>query len=183
MNAFGTGYGQYEFNWNSRYNGKRYVLSYRFRYDEIRGSDTLHKAITQRLATRVTADSQNIEELSVIMNGESFYSTISTVIRNEGDYGSANRRVFMGLDFLIDVANDDFHTYLTLTEPVSGIIEERPAYSNVTGAYGVWGSRYYKNVHGKRLGGTSLEELANGQYTGDLHFCSGVDPGSPNSCN
>ncbi len=183
MNPLGTGYAQYEFNWNSRYNGKRYVVSYRFRYDEIRGDDTLSKAITQQLGTRVTADSQNIEELAMIMNGESFYSTISTVIRSDGDYGSVTRRIFRGLDFLVDVANDDFHTYLTLTEPISGIIEDRPAYSNVTGAYGVWGSRYYKNVRGKRLNGNSLTELVEGQYTGDLHFCSGVDPGTPNSCN
>src|SRR5204863_3296538 len=59
MNPMGTGYGQYEFNWNSRYDGKRYVLSYRFRYDEVRGNDTLRRSIIQQMVTRVTEHSQD----------------------------------------------------------------------------------------------------------------------------
>lgn len=183
MNPVGAGYVNYEFNWTGRADCKRFVLSYRFRYDEIRGDDTLSRSITQQLGTRVTANSQGNEELAIIFGGESVFSTIGTVIRSEGNYASASRRIFRGFDFLVDVANDDFHTYLTLTEPVSGIIEDRPEYSNVTGAYGIWGSRYSKNVVGKWFNGATFTELVNGQYTNDLNFCYSSEPGGPIICD
>jgi len=183
MNPVGTGYGNYEFNWTARSDCKRFVISYRLRYDEIRGNDTLPRAITQKLGTRVTENSQNNEELAIIFSGESFYSTVSTVIRSDGNHASADRRIFRGFDFLVEVANDDFHTYLTLTEPISGIIEDRPSYSNVTGAYGVWGSRTNKNVIGKWLNPNSIEELINGGHTGDLNFCVSIAPGGPLLCD
>ena len=62
------------------------------------------------------------------------------------------------------------------------IIEDRPAYSNVAGAYGVWGSRLNKNVIGKWFNGASFEELQNGQYTGDLRFCYNTEPDNPLIC-
>lgn len=182
VNPVGAGYVNYEFNWNSRPDCKRFVVSYRFNYEEIRGQDTVHRSIVQQVGERVTQNSQGNEEMAVVFGGESVYSTISTVIRSQPDYASVDRRIFSGFDFLVAVANDDFHTYLSLTEPVSGIIEDRPAYSNVAGAYGVWGSRLNKNVIGKWFNGASFEELQNGQYTGGLRFCYNTAPGNPLIC-
>jgi hypothetical protein len=96
---------------------------------------------------------------------------------------AVDKRIFRGLDFLVSVANDEFDTFLTLSEPVSGIIEDRPAYTNITGAYGIVAGRYTKNVIGKRLGANSLIELIEGPYTAQLRFCSGLDPGTSFSCN
>ena len=183
MNAFGTDYGSYEFNWRSRANGKRYVVSYRFRYDEVTGTDTVRTAFIQQMGTRVSSNSANIEPMAAVIGGEAFFSSLAGFVKSNPNWGSVDKRIFRGLDFLISVANDDFHTYLTLTEPVSGIIEDRPAYSNIDGAFGVWGSRYTKNANGKRLSSTTLQQLTAGQYTGALRFCSALDPGGVYSCN
>lgn len=183
MNAFNTGYGVYEFNWKSKTDCKRFVVSFRFRYDEVTGTDTVPRAFIQTLGTRVTASSAEQEDMSITMNGESFFSSLASTCKSNPNWASVNKRIFRGMDFLISVANDDFHTYLTLTEPVSGIIEDRPDYSNVGGALGIWGGRYTKNVVGKRLNGNTLQQLVEGQYTGDLHFCSALDPGGAFSCN
>ena len=182
-NAFGTAYNDYSFNWNSRADNKRFEVTYRFRFDEVTGTDTVHLAYEQSLGTRVTANSAQNQELTVNMSGESFYSGLATFCKSRPNWSSVDKRIFRGLDFLVTAANDDFHTYLTLTEPVSGIIEDRPAYSNVNGALGIWGSRYNKNVQGKRLSQTSLQELLDGPYTFELRFCSALDPGGSFSCN
>ncbi|MBL0128143.1 MAG: DUF4249 family protein [Flavobacteriales bacterium] len=183
MNAQGTDYGSYEFNWKSKQDCKRFVVSFRFRYDEVTGTDTVRTSFTQFLGKQVSTNSQVFQDLSVTMGGQLFFSGLSTYIRSNPDWTSVNKRIFRGLDFLVSVANDDFHTYLTLTEPISGIIEDRPAYSNVDGALGIWGSRYTKNVVGKRLGGSTLTQLVQGPYTADLHFCSALDAGGAFSCN
>lgn len=183
MNPVGSGYVNYEFNWTSRADCKRFIVSYRFNYKEIRGPDTLERSIVQQIGSRVTQNSQNNEEMALVFGGESVYNTISTVIRSDPNHASADRRIFNGFDFLVSVANDDFHTYLSLTEPVSGIVEDRPAYSNIAGAYGVWGSRLNKNVIGKWFNGASFEELVNGPKTSDLKFCYSIEPGGPLICD
>ncbi len=183
MNAFNTDYGAYEFKWTSKLDCKRFVVAFRFRYDEVTGTDTIARTFQQTLGTRVSANSSEQEDMSLFLNGESFFSGLASACKSNPNWGNVDKRIFRGLDFLVTVANDDFHTYLSLTEPVSGIIEDRPAYSNVDGAIGIWGSRYTKNVVGKRLNGNTLQQLVEGQYTGDLRFCSALDPGGAFSCN
>ncbi|MBK9177086.1 MAG: DUF4249 family protein [Flavobacteriales bacterium] len=176
-------FSNYEFNWASRRDDKRFVVQFRFRYDEVYGTDTVKMEYNQNMGSRVAANSTVFEDLFVTLNGQAFFSGLSGFVRSNPNWAAADKRIFRGMDFLVSVANDDFHTYLTLTEPVTGIIEDRPVYSNIDGALGVWGSRYTKNVIGKRLNGNSLEELANGTYTSDLRFCSALDPGGAFSCN
>lgn len=180
-NATDTDYGQYEFNWTSRLNGKRYEVAWRFRYDEVRGQDTVRGlSFTQKMGTKTAANSSQSEPMSLFLAGETFYSTIAGRIPVNP---AVDKRIFQGLDFLVSVANDEFDTFLTLSEPVSGIIEERPAYTNATGAFGIVAGRYTKNVIGKRLNANSLRELIEGPYTAQLRFCSGIDPGTSFSCN
>lgn len=175
-----TGFGSYEFKWTANKDGKRYTCSYRFNYTEVHGTDSVKKSVTTLIGTRVTANSQGSEALSVIMDGQLFYSNLANAIPADP---TVTKRIFTGLDFLISVANDAFHTYLTLSEPISGIVEDRPQFSNLDGAYGIYASRYYKDVIGKRLNPASLNELINGQYTGGLHFCSAFNVGPPYGCN
>ena len=159
------------------------MVSYRFRYDEVTGTDTVRTAFIQQMGTRVATNSANIEPMAAVIGGEAFFSSLAGYAKSNPNWGNVDKRIFRGMDFLISVANDDFHTYLTLTEPVSGIIEDRPAYSNLDGAFGVWGSRYTKNANGKRLSSNTLQQLKFGSYTGDLRFCSALDPGGVYSCN
>ncbi|MEX1132495.1 MAG: hypothetical protein WEC15_04650 [Flavobacteriales bacterium] len=174
------GYGSYEVRWTSNRDGKRYAVQYRFNYTEVRGTDSLEKSITQFVGSRVSSNSQSPEPMSVIIDGELFYSTLAATIPNDP---TVTKRIFTGLDFLISVANDEFHTFLTLSEPVTGIVEDRPAYSNVENGFGVFASRYNKDVLRKRLNGASLNELINGQYTGTRRFCSSFNFGPPYGCN
>jgi hypothetical protein len=172
-NAAGTNYADYEYNWIARADCKRFEVSWVLRYDEVTGTDTLQKSIRQVIGTRVSATDN--EEMSIRLTGESFYNTVSARIKSESGWQNVSKRIFRGLDFPVTVANEDFHVYLTLTEPVTGIVNDRPAYSNLENAIGVWGSRYTKTTRGKRLSTSSFSHLIDGPYTGDLHFCSPQD--------
>lgn len=176
-------YINYEFNWIGNRDNKRFVVTCRFRFDEVTGTDTVTREYNSVLGTRIAANSSAFEDLFVTLNGQGFFSGLAGFIKRDAAWTNVNKRIFRGMDFLVSVANDDFNTYLTLTEPVSGIIEDRPTYSNIDGALGVWGSRFTKNIIGKRLNGNTLEELTNGAFTGDLRFCSALDPGGAYSCN
>lgn len=183
MNATGSGYGIYEFNWTSSVSGnpwtnRRFVVTLEFKYDEVRDGVSQRIVKSRNLGTVVaTAGAQ---PLAVTLPGETFFSWLRNSIPNDP---SVDQRIFRGIDIKVDVANAEFHTYLTLTEPISSIVEDRPSYSNVEGAYGLWASRYYKNVINKRLNAASLNELINGPYTATLGFCSGFNVGPPYGCD
>jgi len=173
-NIAGNNYSDYEFNWTSRADCKRFVVSWRFRFDEVTGTDTVARSISQKIGGPKVSSFVN-EDMAVRLTGESFYSSVESQIKSMPGWQDVDRRIFMGIDFIVSVANEDLHTYLTLTEPVTGIVNDRPTYSNIENAIGVWGSRYEKITRGKRLSTQSLNELINGTYTGDLRFCSPLD--------
>lgn len=173
-NIAGDNYSDYEFNWTSRADCKRFVVSWRLRYDEVTGTDTVARSISQKIGSPKVSSFVN-EDMAVRLSGTTFYPAVESLIKSQSGWQSVERRIFRGMDFVVSVANDDLHTYLTLTEPVTGIVNDRPAYSNLENAIGVWGSRYEKTTRGKRLSTQSFQELINGPYTGDLHFCSPQD--------
>ncbi|MBK6776194.1 MAG: hypothetical protein IPG74_10270 [Flavobacteriales bacterium] len=186
------GYQNYELKWYKDSDGRRYEAYYTFYYIEVRGgvSDTI--SFTRFLGS-VVAEGNNGSELSVVMVGEDFYRTIGELVP-EADAG-LDRREFLGITFHWAVANDDFHTFLLLGAPVTGIVEDRPDFTNVTNGYGIFVSRYFERAPGnistivpseeyRLLKDESLDELAFGQYTGGRGFCSpySVSDGTPYAC-
>jgi hypothetical protein len=174
----GGSYAQYPIRWFTAENGKRYEVSFRFHYDEVRtdGTVELNKTFTTLIGTQVTDGSAG-DQIEVRLNGELFYQSVAANIPPAAQSG-VSQRIFKGIDLLWAVAGSDLHTYLQLANPISGIVEERPDYSNITNGFGLFSSRLFKMVGSdngdistrKSLGNTSLEELANGQYTGDRGF-------------
>jgi hypothetical protein len=173
-----TGYVNYSFLWTSARDCRRFEVFYRFNYLEVRGNDTIPKTLVQRMGERVAATDN--QDLSVVLEGELFFTTLANAIPADP---AVDKRIFTGMDFLLNAANDDFHIFLTLGEPLSGIVEERPPYSNLENALGIWGSRYNREVLGKRFNDQTLNELINGQYTFDRRFCSAFNSGPPYGCN
>jgi hypothetical protein len=118
--------------------------------------------------------------METLLEGEPFFLAIGNSVIRHPDI---TRRVFTGLDFVFRVAGEDFNTYLTLADPISDIVEERPPFTNVDGGLGLFSSRYFKEVVGRRFNDATVNELINGQYTGDLLFCSIFNPGGIYSCD
>jgi len=167
-----------EVKWNTGKDGRRYQVDHVFKYVEVRnGTDSTYKAISLSAGTRVSGGLDGNEAMNVVIDGESFFQSIGSRIESDP---TVEKRVFKGLDFVFWVASDEFHTYLQLAAPVSGIVEERPDYTNVDNGYGLFGSRYFKSVNNKQLSNESANELVNGPYTGTFNFCI---PNTGFSCN
>ena len=177
-----AGYTPYTFRWNSGLDGKRYEASWRFHYSEVSGSDTIRKSIEQRIGQVTATNSQSSQGMELVIQGEDFFRTVGERVAAQSS-NNVSQRIFTGLEFVIAVANDEFHTILTLSEPISGIVEERPAYSNVQNGHGIFASRFSGSIM-KELNSFSGIELRNGTYTGDLLFCVDYpDDGVPIMCD
>jgi len=163
-----NGYADWIMGWTATHDGKRYVGSYRFNYREVHEDGTsVDQSITRTVGRLVSPNTTSNEPLELILEAEGFYSTLGSSIAVDPNVVS---REFLGIDLILDVANDEFHTYLTLSEPVSGIVQDRPTYTNIVNGIGLFGARYRREVIGKQLSGLSLQELADGPYTAQLGF-------------
>jgi len=174
----GGGYTTQTIKWNSAVNGRRYEISYRFNWDEVTPTDTLHKSFEQPLGTFVSNNTSGTEAMEADMDGEAFYRTISLKVEYNPD---VTQRIFRSVDIIWAVAGEDLHTYLQLNSPISGIVEDRPTFTNVTDGYGLFTTRRFRELS-KSLDANSVPELVQGQYTGGLLFCV---PGAstPFGCN
>ena len=76
------------------------------------------------------------------------------------------------LDFELTVANDELSTYLEINSPITGVIQERPEYTNINGGLGLFASRSTQGVYGIGCTTASLEYLIEGPSTYELNFCT-----------
>ena len=173
--VLGTLYHDEEVRWASAENGKRYEVQLVLNYLEVNAADdTVKRAITWNLGTQRILDLSGGTQMSKFVAGEDFYKWVSDKITTTPELNSndVTHRIFRGVDFKITVAADELNTYMELNEPVTGIVQERPAYTNVGNGIGIFSARYSVSRQGKWLNRASIEELYGGQYTNSLHFCS-----------
>ncbi len=63
---------------------------------------------------------------------------------------------------------------MDVTSPSSGIVQEKPSFTNLIGGYGLFASRFNTTVT-KPLGGRTLDSISNGIYTQNLGFVGRYD--------
>ena len=165
-------------NVNSSRNTKRYEFTYKYHYKEIYtdGSEQ-NKVMTFRKAAWVVPGSgselngtKNYEGFSI--DGEGFYQAVAGRILAENNEENVVKRVIGKIDFIFEYSGEDFNTFIELSEPSTTINIEQNPYSNVANAIGVWSSRGRTTFESKPLTFPSIQEMALGIYTGELHFCS-----------
>ncbi len=160
------GYTTLSLKWNQAQDGKRYQLLCHGVYSEVIDGNSRLDTATLNLGTVISQDGIG-GQLSIPMNGEQFYTALANMVPVIPEA----QRIIHGIDFEFVVANADLNTALSLSEPISGIVEDRPAYSNVSNGYGVFASRLNKRVEPrKELMGNSFNHLKDGPLTVSLNF-------------
>ena len=74
------------------------------------------------------------------------------------------------IDLLLTSGADDLSRFIDINKPSTGLIQERPAYTNVTEGLGIFSARYNKYPYSRSLSGETRSELLNGTYTKHLKF-------------
>ncbi len=187
--------------WSPAENARLYDLTLKFLYTEKRFSDLTHtniiscenKVIDWSIG-QYSSENLSLQGgyLTLSFGAEPFFSFVGNqlaadpyVSREIGYYDGTKTRCF---EVQIALANEELKTYFQVNSPVTGVIQERPSYSNITNGLGLFASRSTVGVTGLTLiGGNSqtgnLIALVNSGYTSDLGFC---DPNPNNgsfSCN
>jgi hypothetical protein len=167
INASGQ-YTESEAKWESAKNGRLYEPLFRFNYKEVDNNqplDTVYKYVDWKINSVKSSRLDGSETMISGYNSEPFYKFLESV--TPIDY---NKSRFIGkVDFMMSVGGDELSTYIDLNSPSNTIIQERPAYTNVSNGIGIFSCRHTKSLS-FNLSSYSVYELINGQYTYQLGF-------------
>ena len=173
--------------WKSAVNGRRYQLTITFHYYEKPAGLTGpldHKTLKWTFPTIKAPDLDGDDEIGSEINGEDFYKYVANKLDPISVSNNVDRCIGT-LDFEVSVGGEDFNTYLDVNEPSTGIVQERPEFTNVFDGNGkeqagIFSCRYSIIEEGAVLSeaGTvtnSVTELKFGQYTNGYGFTDNAD--------
>ena len=115
--------------WDDVTNGKIYQLDMVFDYKE--NDEAIRLVWSQDL---ITSDGN---PMTSILEGEKFFKLLSNSMPEDGSV-----RQFVDVNLIMTVGTNDLETYINVNLPVSGIVQERPSFTNINNGLGLFSSRY-----------------------------------------
>ena len=129
---------------NSTDNGQQYQIDLIFNYQENNVSKSLI------YTTPVLEGTSQFE-----FEGEKFFN----FFKNELDTNPSLVRKFIDIDLVMIVGSQDLKTYRIINEEITGIVQERPQFTNINNGIGLFSSRYTKVRYGFPLTSSSIDFL------------------------
>jgi len=163
-------YSKWNFNLNEALNGAAYEFYYTFRWRETYTDNSYEDfAITRMFLETEQNKPLTPSVQSVIVNGLDVYQFIDDNIEPDAN---VTKRRFLGFDFRIAAAHYELKQYMDIGEPISGIAQVQPEFTNLNGARGLFSSRIVFDAKNFQFDANSIKQLCTGLYTADLGFCS-----------
>ncbi len=138
--------------WSSAKNGKRYNVSVRFWFDEVMvaTNDTLPRYIDWNFSSVKSNSIQGSESLEILYVPTTFFTICKSLIPYKEigpiSENAVSARLANHVEFLFAVAGDDLNTYMEVNEPSSGIVQEKPDYTNIENGIGIFSCRYTQST-------------------------------------
>ncbi len=171
--AFGAAGANAPFNivWNSAKNARLYQVILRLNYVDSTASGLDTQSVSYTLP-EIRMDNINVSiGVTQSPKGRDFYKFIGNTLTA---YPGLIQRNAINVDLLLIAGSDELSTYIDVNKPSTGIIQERPEYTNITNGLGLFSSRLNRAPVSRPLDPTSWDSLACGQYTKNLKFVNSI---------
>jgi hypothetical protein len=163
-----------DFEWQEAVNARIYQGFLRFYYVEVNknriADSSERKYVDYLLPNRFGTTLNGGKEITVNVSYESFYRFLANAIAPTTEYN----RFFRGMDIFTVAGADDFTTYINVSQPATGVVQDKPFYTNVTNGAGIFSSRNSASRLHAQFSGASIDSLVKGIYTCDLRFAKAV---------
>lgn len=129
-----------EVKWNSAVNGKRYEVKMVFHYRELLPghADTIDKSIAWYVNTKHSVSDKGGELMTALYSGDNFYNLLKNKLKPIPNV----QRWTGNVDVFVACASQDLDTYIQVNNGSTGLLQEIPAFSNITGGKGLLASRH-----------------------------------------
>ena len=181
----GTNYIAKNIEVESPVNAKRFEAAYVLNFNEeyLDGTSEL-KSIVYNAGVQKTEKTDGGSLLSFGVNTEGLYSFWGQAV--DANPNIKHRAVY-NIETVVTISAEDLSTYIDINQPISGIVTERPVFTNIENGIGIFSSKF-TFTKTKTVGGgpnsrpDTYKEFKQGQYTNNACFCDTL-PGSSYNCN
>lgn len=154
--------------YRSAENGKLHQLTIRFFYTEKDANNNLTSHFVDwPMAVRKSDGTDGGEKMTEEYYGEVFYQNLAAHLEPPTN---GEIRYPDSVQFIFGVGNEELAVYMDVNKPASGIITEKPAYTNVENGLGIFASRYQKIRTFEGITTLSIQKLMEEEPTSALGF-------------
>lgn len=94
--------------------------------------------------------------MSIKIKGDQFFNFLENNLSNN------TTKQFLNLDLVMTVGTSNLMTYINVNKPFSGIVQERPPFTNINNGIGLFSSRYtYDEIYGIELTNATVNYMIN----------------------
>ena len=134
--------------WQNSKNGVIYQLDILINY--------LESGIVNSLSWSQPIVEYSSGNMSLKIKGDQFFQFLENNLDNN------TTKQFLNLDLVMTIGAQDLKTYIDVNQPFSGIVQERPVFSNIHNGVGLFSSRYtYDDIKGIELTNSTLNYMIN----------------------
>lgn len=157
----------YQVKWQSGKNAKIYQMIIRLNYYDSTTTGIVQHKLDWIFPEQKTQGLNGGETVKNEFLGQGFLQFIGNQL---SDYPGLQGRTPQNVDIIAIAGGDDLNTFMEVNKPSTGIVQEKPEFTNITNGLGVLSSRYSKTAFSKPLATITRDSLSCGQYTYDLKF-------------
>ena len=128
---------------NSTDNGQQYQIDLIFNYEE----NNIARSLIY--TTSVLGGTSQYE-----FDGEQFFNFLKNELKD-----TLVTRQFIDIDLVMTVGSEDLKTYRLINEEITGIVLERPQFTNINNGIGLFSSRFTKKYIGLEFTTSTIEYL------------------------
>jgi hypothetical protein len=127
----------------------------------------VNKSFDWNLIDYVTAtiDISSIIQYSVPKND--FFKTVAANI--EVNAGVKRKFDSPAIEVFLSAGTEDLYTYMQVTRPITGVVQDRPLYTNITNGVGLFTSRN-REIIPSALSLSTIAAMDTSEYTKALNF-------------
>jgi hypothetical protein len=180
--------------WNAATNANVYDARLRFHFTELvyenddwsDTPDTTKKFLDFNLGSISDDEITSGQLLKITFDGRAFFSFLQNnlvadqrIRRIIGTYDTQQQRTEC-FDVMLTMGNNDLKSYIEVNSPSTGVVQERPIYTNVNNGIGLFASRGTRNLislpliafdNNSQPNAGNLAALVQSEYTSALNFC------------
>jgi hypothetical protein len=173
----------FRIEWTTSSNGKIYGVTLRFYYLEKDKSTSVitPKYVDWVFGNQISKTTQGGEVMYVEFMGEAIYQYLQYKLPIDNNVIRYLPTSGPDVDFIFTIGAEDLNTFIEVSRPSTGIIQERPQYTNLKNGFGLFSARLVQFKSGvNKLLPASIDSIYCGRYTKDL-FDDPLTP-DPNRC-
>lgn len=168
--ANNNGY-KFRVTWPSAANAKLYQLIMRFNYIDSTTSGNVNQYIDKIFPETKTQTLAGGEVIEYSIVGQDYLQYIASQIDN---YSGLWQRKPGNIELFAIAAGEELSTFIDVNKPSTGIVQEKPEYTNITNGLGIFSARYYKAAFSKPMSKSTIDSLSRGFRTCHLKFSNGL---------